>query len=86
MSAEPYLDIALPTLIDPSLAPPGQARDVDLRAVRAVPAGRGQDWHSEPARSALSTTVVRTLEQYAPGIERLIEHSQVITPVDLERT
>ncbi len=29
---------------------------------------------------------MRTLAQYAPGIERLVVHEQVITPHDLEET
>jgi phytoene dehydrogenase-like protein len=86
LSAEPYLDVALPTLNDPALAPPG--KHVLSTYVQFAPyrLASGQDWHSESTRSALFTTVVRTLEQYAPGLERLIEHSQVITPLDLERT
>jgi hypothetical protein len=37
-------------------------------------------------RDQLATTVVRTLERYAPGIWNAIEHRQVLTPVDLEET
>ena len=40
-SRQPYIDIVIPSLTDGSLAPPGQARDVVLRAVRALPPGRG---------------------------------------------
>jgi phytoene dehydrogenase-like protein len=29
---------------------------------------------------------MRTLDRYAPGIESLVEHQQIITPLDLERT
>jgi phytoene dehydrogenase-like protein len=83
LSPEPYLDIALPTLNDPTLAPPGKhVLSVYVQFAPYRLAG-GQDWDS--ARNTLLTTVVRTLAQYAPGIEGVIEHSQVITPVDLER-
>jgi phytoene dehydrogenase-like protein len=44
----------------------------------------GQTW--DTAKDALFTTVIRTLEHYAPGIEGLVEHRQIITPLDLERT
>jgi phytoene dehydrogenase-like protein len=40
------------------------------------------DWRSK--RDALGDAVVRTLEMYAPGIERRILHRQVLTPRDLE--
>jgi phytoene dehydrogenase-like protein len=43
-----------------------------------------REWNA--ARDDLGRIVVRTLEEYAPGIERLIEHRQVITPADLEQT
>ena len=42
------------------------------------------DWTD--ARSAARRPCCETLERYAPGIGRLIEHQQVLTPVDLEGT
>jgi phytoene dehydrogenase-like protein len=84
VSAEPYLDIAIPSLEDPSLCPAG--RHVMSICVQFAPhalANRG-DW--EERRDQLATTVVRTLERYAPGIWNAIEHRQVLTPVDLEQT
>ena len=39
-SRRPYMDVVIPSLTDPSVAPPGQARDVLLRAVRALQAAR----------------------------------------------
>jgi phytoene dehydrogenase-like protein len=84
ISPEPYLDIALPTLHDPSLAPAG--KHVMSVYVQYAPyrLAAGRDWTSE--RDALAGHVMRTLEQYSPGIEQLVEHQQVITPLDLERT
>jgi phytoene dehydrogenase-like protein len=38
------------------------------------------------ARDQLAATVVRTLERFAPGLSNLIEHRQVLTPMDLEQT
>ena len=43
---------------------------------------RGRSWAAE--RHTLVTTVVRALEEHAPGIGSLVEHAQVLTPVDLE--
>jgi phytoene dehydrogenase-like protein len=39
----------------------------------------------DEARDELRSVVIRTLDRYAPGIERLIEATQVLTPLDLER-
>jgi phytoene dehydrogenase-like protein len=41
------------------------------------------DWESQ--RDALGNTVVKTLNEYAPGIAELIEDGQIITPKDLEK-
>ena len=83
MSTSPYLDVTIPTLADPSLAPSG--RHVMSVYMQYAPyALRGKTWDAE--RDALGDIVLRTLEEYAPGITTLVEHRQVITPLDLERT
>ena len=82
ISAEPYLDISIPTLQDPSLAPAG--RHVMSVHVQFAPykLAAGHDWST--ARDELLARVMHTLDRYAPGIAQLVEHHQVITPVDLE--
>ena len=83
LSEAPYLDIAFPTLADPSLAPSG--RHVMSVHVQYAPfALRGAAW--EDRRDGLAATVLKTLEEHAPGIASLVEHRQVLTPADLERT
>jgi phytoene dehydrogenase-like protein len=84
ISAEPYLDMALPTLHDPSLAPPGKHVLSIHMQFAPYKLANGQDW--DRARESLFTSVMRTLNVHAPGIEALVEHRQVITPLDLERT
>jgi phytoene dehydrogenase-like protein len=82
ISPEPYLDITIPTLHDSSLAPPGahvMSVHVQFAPYRLA---HGRQW--EEAAGELGRTVMRTLSQYAPGIERLVVHQQVITPRDLE--
>jgi phytoene dehydrogenase-like protein len=44
----------------------------------------GLSWSAR--RDALADGVMRTIEEYAPGITALVEHRQVITPSDLEET
>jgi phytoene dehydrogenase-like protein len=82
ISREPYLDITIPSLLDPSLCPAG--RHVMSICMQFAPyqlAGNG-DWQLR--RDELATIAVRTLERHAPGIWNAIEHRQVWTPGDLE--
>lgn len=77
----PYLDVTIPTLSDPSLAPEG--RHVLSAHVQFV-AYQLSDHTSEQARGRLAAIVMQTLENYAPGIGALVEATQVLTPADLE--
>jgi phytoene dehydrogenase-like protein len=79
---EPYLDVSIPTVHDTTLAPPG--RHVMSIVVQFTPyrlAG-GREW--DETRDELRSLVIRTLDRYAPGVARLVEGAQVLTPRDLE--
>jgi phytoene dehydrogenase-like protein len=79
----PYIDVTVPTLADPSLAPVG--KHVLSAHVQFVPyALRSGSWDS--GRDALLSVVIETIEAYAPGLRGSIEGTQVLTPVDLERS
>jgi len=81
-SSQPYLDIAIPTILDPSLAPPG--KHLMLINMQYAPYHLAErDWDRQ--RDMLGKVVIETLEAYAPGIRDLILHSLVSTPLDLER-
>ena len=80
-SRQPYLEIAIPTLTDPSLAPAGK-HVMSIYVQYAPYKLKGSDWESQ--RAALGETVVRTLAQYAPNLPELILRHQIITPQDLE--
>ena len=84
ISSEPYLDMAVPTLSDPSLAPAG--KHVLSIYVQFAPykLAAGRPW--DAARPALLAAAMRVLDRHAPGIESLVEHAQIITPLDLEQT
>ena len=84
ISAEPYLDVAIPTLHDPSLAPAGKhVVSIHMQFAPFKLRG-GASWNG--LADTLGDLVVRTLERYAPGLSSLVEHRQVMTPADLERT
>ena len=80
-SKAPFLDIAIPTVIDSTLAPEG--KHVMSVYVMFAPYHLKQgDWNQK--RDALGDTVLKTIEQYAPGFTSTVLHRQVITPLDLE--
>ena len=81
-SRRPYIDIVIPTLTDPSMAPPG--KHILSCFVQYAPyALARKSW--DDARESFADTVVDTLAEYAPNIRNLILHRQVLTPLDLER-
>jgi phytoene dehydrogenase-like protein len=82
-SPEPYCDMTLPTLTDPSLAPSGK-HVLSIVAQFAPYKLKNGDWKSR--REALGDAVVQTVAKYAPNLPRLIEKRQVLTPLDLEET
>jgi len=81
-SRRPYMDIVIPSLTDPSVAPPG--KHVMSCFVQYAPYHLAEGtWDDQ--REALGDTVVDTLAEYAPNIRNIIRHRQVVTPLDLER-
>lgn len=80
-SRAPYLEVAIPSLGDPSLVPPG--KHVMSVYVQYAPFNlKGSDWESQ--RGLLGDTVIKTLSEYALDLPELILGRQVITPADLE--
>ena len=82
-SPRPYLDVTIPSVTDPTLAPPG-AHVMSITAQYAPYHLRFAEWADASARFA--DAAIDTLSQYAPGLASLILHRQVISPVDLEST
>ena len=79
-SKQPYLEVTIPSLTDPLLAPSG--KHVMSIYMQYAPYKLKGDWESQ--RSALGDTVVGTLAQYAPDLPGLVLEGQIITPKDLE--
>lgn len=82
-SAQPYMDITIPSIGDPSLAPKG-AHVMSIHAQYAPYKVKNGDWKSR--RDEFADAVIKTLSAYAPNIRELIVHRQIITPLDLEET
>jgi phytoene dehydrogenase-like protein len=81
-SEHPYLDVLIPTLSDPSLAPRGQ-HILSITAKYVPYQLREGDWDTR--REGFADLVIDTLAEYAPKIRDLILHRQVLLPTDLER-
>jgi phytoene dehydrogenase-like protein len=79
-SKQPFLDVTIPSLTDPTLAPEG--KHVMSIYMQYAPYKLKGDW--EQQRKALGQTVVQTLAQYAPNLPESILTHQIITPKDLE--
>ena len=82
-SRRPYLDIVIPSLIDPGMAPPG--KHVMSIFAQYAPYDLNGGWN-DAQREAFGDAVVDTLAAYAPNIKSAILHRQVVTPADIERT
>ncbi len=81
-SGQPYLDVTIPSVTDPSLAPKG-AHVISIHAQYAPYKLKDGDWNSR--RAEFGDTVVNALSNYAPNLKELVVARQVITPLDLEQ-
>jgi phytoene dehydrogenase-like protein len=84
-SRRPYIDMVIPTLVDPSMAPPG--KHVMSCFVQYAPyhlADGAEGWDRQ--REAFGDAVIDTIEERAPNIRDRILYRQVLTPLDIERT
>jgi phytoene dehydrogenase-like protein len=81
-SRRPYMDMVIPTLTDPSIAPPG--KHILSCFVQYAPYQLSTGTWDEQ-REAFGDTVIDTIAEYAPNIRDIILHRQVLTPLDLER-
>jgi phytoene dehydrogenase-like protein len=82
ISKRPFIDILIPSMIDPDMAKPGQ--HVMSCFVQYAPYDIEGGW-DDSKRDQLGETVISTIEQYAPNIRRAIVGMQVISPKDIER-
>lgn len=81
-SDHPVLDVLIPSLSDPGLAPDGQHL-MSITARYAPYSLREGDWDDH--REAFADRAIETLAAYVPGIRDLILHRRVLAPPDLER-
>ena len=82
ISRRPYMDIVIPSMLDPGMAPPG--KHVMSIFVQYAPYHLNGGWN-DARREALGDAVIETLSEYAPNLKSAILHRQVVTPADIER-
>jgi len=81
-SQDPYVDILIPTLTDPTMAPPGK-HFMSVFVQYVPPKVNGKDWTPE-LRDQFGQTVINKIESYAPGFNNMIQHVEIRTPRELE--
>ena len=81
-SRRPYIDIVIPSLTDPSVAPAG--KHVMSCFVQYAPYNLKEGTWDEK-RDEFGDAVINTIAEHAPNIKDIILHKQVLTPLDLER-
>jgi phytoene dehydrogenase-like protein len=84
-SRRPYVDMIIPTLVDPTMAPPG--KHVISCFVQYAPYKLAPElgtWDEQ--RDAFGDAVIDRIAEFAPNIRDLILYRNVQTPLDIERT
>ena len=83
-SQEPVLEITLPSSVDRTIAPEGKhVMSIFVQFAPYTLAG-GKSW--DDVKEDFADRCIRLLSRYAPNMPDIIEHRQVLSPLDLERT
>jgi phytoene dehydrogenase-like protein len=83
-SAEPVLEITLPSSVDRSIVPEG--KHLMSIFVQFAPYRLADGQHWDAIKDSFADRCIAQLARYAPNLPDLIEHRQVLSPLDLERT
>ncbi|NQV46392.1 MAG: NAD(P)/FAD-dependent oxidoreductase [Rhodospirillaceae bacterium] len=81
-SREPYIDMMIPSLTDPTMAPPG--KHYMSVFVQYVPPYLADGQWNDEKRAAFGKTVIDKIAEYSPNFKDLILHAEVRTPWDIE--
>jgi phytoene dehydrogenase-like protein len=81
-SKEPYLDLLIPSMTDPTMAPPGK-HFMSVFVQYVPPKIHGRDW-TDQDRDGFKQTVLDQIARYSPNFKQLIRHVEVRTPRELE--
>jgi phytoene dehydrogenase-like protein len=81
-SRDPYLDLLIPSMTDPTMTPPGK-HYMSVFVQYVPPLVRGKPW-TDADRNAFRDTVFDQIETISPGFRRRVLHVEVRTPQELE--
>ena len=81
-SKDPYLDLLMPSMTDPTMAPPGK-HFMSVFVQYVPPLVEGREW-TDADREAFKKTVFAQISRYSPDFEKLVLHAEVRTPKELE--
>ncbi len=83
-SRKPFMDVLIPSLTDPTVAPPGKHTMSIFVQYAPYNLKEGPaDWENQ--REAFGDAVINTLSEYMPNLKDRILHRQVLSPWDLEQ-
>ena len=83
-SSEPVLEITLPSSVDGTIAPEGKHFMSIFVQYAPYALADGKSWDDE--KGAFADRCLEVLSRYAPNLPEIVEHRQVLSPLDLERT
>jgi phytoene dehydrogenase-like protein len=81
-SQSPLIEMTIPTMYDPSLAPEGR-HIMGIFLQYAPYTLKDSNWDRE--RTRYTERILDVIEEYCPNIRSITEHKQTLTPLDLER-
>jgi phytoene dehydrogenase-like protein len=81
-SRDPYVDMLIPSLTDPTMAPPGK-HYMSVFVQYVPPKVHGRDWTDED-RDAFGQAVIDQIANYSPNFKSLILDVEVRTPREIE--
>lgn len=82
-STEPVLELTMPSSVDPTIVPEGKhLMSIFVQYAPYRLAGRSWDEIKED----FADRCIELLARYAPNVPGAVEHRQVLSPLDLERT
>jgi phytoene dehydrogenase-like protein len=83
ISEEPVLEVTIPTLLDPGLAPEGG--HVVSAVVHSAPHSLRKGRWDKRTRDRVGDRALKVLERFAPGISERVVGRRVLAPPDIER-
>jgi phytoene dehydrogenase-like protein len=81
-SKDPYIDMVIPTIVDPTMAPPGK-HFMSCFVQYCPPQINGRRW-TDAEREAFGKTVIDQIANYSPDFKSLIAHVEIRTPQDID--